>query len=78
MYQKIPDDIRPVERLSKFTYANAFDANFCFLIRERRSTTLVDMQDLALEVESNILASEQLKKRSYKGNIKEALYPRKR
>jgi hypothetical protein len=70
MYQKIPDDIRPTERLEKVTYANAFDVDFCLLLRERRSTTLVDMQDSTLEVESNILASEQLKKRSDKGKIK--------
>ena len=57
MYKKIPNDIRPTERLAKVTYDNAFDADFCLLLRERRSTTLVDMQDSTLEVESKILAS---------------------
>jgi hypothetical protein len=71
MYQKIPDDIRPSERLEKVTYANAFDVDFCLLLRERRSTTLDDMQDSDLEVESNIIESKQLKKRSNKGNLKE-------
>jgi hypothetical protein len=50
MYQKIPDDIRPAERLAKVTYANAFDVDFCLLLRERRSATLVDMQDSTLKL----------------------------
>jgi len=58
MYQKILDDIRPIERLEKVIYANAFDAYFCFLLRERTSTTLVDMKDASLEVEYNIIAFE--------------------
>jgi hypothetical protein len=70
MYKKIPDDIRQDERLAKVTYANAFDSDFCFLLRERRSSTLVDMKDSTLEVESNILASEQVKKRLDKGKVK--------
>jgi hypothetical protein len=41
------------------------------LPREIRSTTLVDMKDSTLEVESNIIASKQLKKRSDKGKQKE-------
>jgi hypothetical protein len=32
------------------------------LLRERRSTTLAHMQDVALEVESNILATYKLSK----------------
>jgi hypothetical protein len=62
MYQKIPKDIRSIERLAKVTYVNAFDVDFCLLLKERRSATLLDMQDSSLEVESNIIASEQLKK----------------
>jgi hypothetical protein len=71
MYQKIPNDIRIVERLAKVTYANAFDDYFCFLLREIRSATLDDMKDSTLEVESNIIASKQLNKRSDKGKKKE-------
>jgi hypothetical protein len=52
MYQKIPNDIKPDERLANVTYVNSFDADFCFILREIRSTTLDDMQDSSLEVES--------------------------
>jgi hypothetical protein len=58
MYQKIPNDIRRVERLEKVTYDNAFDIDFHLLLRERISSTLVDMKYSTLEIESNILASE--------------------
>jgi hypothetical protein len=71
MYQNIPNDIRKYERLAKVTYSNSFHVYFFLLLRERRSTTPDDMQDSSLEVESNILASKQLKKRSYKGYQKE-------
>jgi hypothetical protein len=71
MYQKIPDDIIPAERLYKVTYVNSFDVDFCLLLREIISATLDDMKDSSLEVESNIIALKQMKKRSDKGNIKE-------
>jgi hypothetical protein len=61
MYNKIPDEIKPTETSAKITYASAFDPEFCLLLRERRSTSLVHMQDAALEVESNIVASDKLK-----------------
>jgi hypothetical protein len=63
MYSKIPAEIKPTATSAKITYSNAFDAEFCLLLRERRSVTLADMQDATLEVESNILAAEKLKGR---------------
>ncbi len=61
MQQKILDCIKPSERLGKLTYANTFDADFCLLLWKRRSTTLLDVQNAALEVESNILVAHKLK-----------------
>jgi hypothetical protein len=57
MYNKIPAEIKPTEASAKITYASAFDPDFCLLLRERRDTSLAHMQDAALEVESNVLAS---------------------
>ena len=62
MYSRIPAEIKPTETSAKLTYANAFDHEFSLLLRERRPITLLKMQDAALEVESNILASNRLKK----------------
>jgi hypothetical protein len=64
MYGKIPDEIKPSETSAKITFANAFDAEFSLLLRERRVATLNLMQDVAIEVESNILAADKLKSRS--------------
>jgi hypothetical protein len=60
MYNKIIDEINPSQASAKITYASAFDPDFCLLLRERRATTLVHMQDAAVEVESNILVVDQL------------------
>jgi hypothetical protein len=64
MYGKIPEEIKPSETSVKITFSNAFDAKSSLLLRERRTTTLSLMQDAAIEVESNILATDKLKSRS--------------
>jgi len=61
MYSKIPAEVKPTPTTTKITYANSFDLDFCLLLRERRCATLNDMQEAALEVESNIMAEEKLK-----------------
>jgi hypothetical protein len=66
MFGKIPAEIKPSDAAEKITFFAAFDAEFCLILRERRSTMLALMQDAALEVESNITASQQLKGRAEK------------
>ena len=61
MYNKIPTEIKPTDTSTRITYANAFDFDFYLLLRERRSSSLSLMQDAALEVESNIVASQKVK-----------------
>ena len=51
MYSKIPAEIKPSETSTKLTYANSFDSEFSLLLRERRSVTLLNMQEATLEVE---------------------------
>ena len=64
MYGRIPSKIKPSKTSSKITYANSFDHDFSLNLRERRSMNLLNMQEAALEVESNILASNRLKEHS--------------
>ena len=64
MYRKIPIEIKPSKTSAKLTYANSFDSEFSLLLRERRSVTLLNMQEAALEVESNMLATCKLKEQS--------------
>ena len=63
MYSKIPTEIMPTGTSAMITYANAFEYDFYLLLRERRSASLSLMQDVVLEVESNILASQKVKGR---------------
>jgi hypothetical protein len=64
MYNKIPAEIKPSEAFAQISYASAFDPDFCLLLRERRATSLSQMQDAAIEVESNILAADRLRNRA--------------
>jgi hypothetical protein len=66
MFGKILVEIKPSDASAKIMFFAAFDAEFCLILRERRSTTLALMQDAALEVESNITASQKLKGRAEK------------
>jgi hypothetical protein len=61
MYNKIPAEIKPSEASAMITYSSAFDPKFCLLLRERRSAMLANMQDVAVEVEYNILAVNRLR-----------------
>jgi hypothetical protein len=61
MYNKIHAEIKPSEASAMITYSSAFDPDLCLLLRERRAATLAHMQDAAVEVESNILAVNQLR-----------------
>ena len=61
MFSKIPAKIKPTDTSTKITYANDFDSEYCLLLRERRSASLSLMQDVALEVESNIVAYQKIK-----------------
>jgi ribonuclease HI len=64
MYNKIPAEVKPSEVSAQISYAGAFDPNFCLVLRERRATSLAQMQDAAIEVESNILAADRLRNKA--------------
>jgi hypothetical protein len=61
MYNKIPSEIKPTEASTKISYVNAFDSDLCLLLRERRATSLAQMKDEVVEVESNVLAVDRLR-----------------
>jgi uncharacterized small protein (DUF1192 family) len=61
MYNKIPAEIKPSEASAQISYASAFDPDFCLILRERRATSLAQMKYAAIEVESNILATDRLR-----------------
>ena len=61
IYHKITTEVKHSQPTAKVTFAGAFDSDFALLLRERRSTTLARMQDDAIEIESNMMASRKLK-----------------
>ena len=64
MYSNIPAKINPTKTSVKLTYENYFDADFYLLLRERRSITLVNMQEATLEVDSNLMETNKLRDKS--------------
>jgi len=48
--------------VAKVTYLGALDANFYMNLREIRSLTLIVMQEDAIHIEGNMIASENIKK----------------
>lgn len=64
MYSKIKAELKPTPTSSKLTYANVFNSDFFLLLREIRCAMMEDMQDAALEVNSNIMAAEKLKSKA--------------
>ena len=61
VFQKMPTEVKPPKTTTMITYANAFDAKFALWLRVAKPTTLLAMQEEAIEVESNILDSRRLK-----------------
>jgi hypothetical protein len=76
MYNKIPAEIKPSEASAQISYASAFDPDFCLVLRERRATSLAQMQDAAIEVESNMLAADRLRSKLTQTEEKENQKPR--
>jgi hypothetical protein len=68
LYNKIPVEVKPSQPTTKVTFVGAFDHDFTLLLRERRSIDLMKMQDDALEIESNMMASGKLKAKIETGN----------
>jgi hypothetical protein len=68
LYNKIPTEVKPSQPIEKVTFIGTFDPDFTLLLRERRSVDLTKMQDDALEIESNMMASRKLKTKFETGN----------
>jgi uncharacterized small protein (DUF1192 family) len=71
MYNKIPAEIKPLEASAQISYASAFDPDFYLVLRERRATSVAQMQDVSIEVESNILAADRLRNQADTNKRKE-------
>ena len=61
VFQKIAAEVKPPETIAIITYANVFDGKFALWLRASKPATLLAMQEVAIEVDSNLLASRRLK-----------------
>jgi hypothetical protein len=61
VYSSIPAEVKPPPGAAQLRYVDSFDSDFTLLLRERRSTTLDDMMNDAIEVEVNLMASGKIK-----------------
>ena len=75
VYNSIPEDIKPSAATAKLHYAGAFDSDFAFPLRERKSVSLATMFTAALEVEVNMMASGKMKHRYIDRRKKEENMP---
>ena len=60
VYNSIPTEVKPPFGAAQLRYVDSFDNDFSLLLRERRSTTLDDMMNDAIEVEVNLMASGKI------------------
>ena len=75
IYNSLPVQCKPREGMVKLHYAEGFDDDFALLLRERRSTTLADIMNDAIEVEVNLIASKKGKYRFETKKVKEEVQP---
>jgi hypothetical protein len=68
LYNNILAEVKPSQPAAKVTFVGDFDLDFSLLLRERISVDLTKMQDDAVEIESNIMASGKLKDKFEPGN----------
>ena len=75
IYNALPAQCKPPEGMDTLHYAEGFNDDFDLLLRERRSATLADMMNDAIEVEVNLMASEKGKYRFDAKRVKEEAQP---
>ena len=68
LYNNIPIEVKLSQPVAKVNFTGAFEPNLALLLRERRGADLTRMQDYAVEIESNMMASGKLKTKIKTGN----------
>ena len=71
VYNEIPDHLRPPVGLAMVNFADGFDADMAYQLREREPATMEDMQKIAVSVEANLLTKRARAKAEKKVTVKE-------
>jgi hypothetical protein len=70
VYHSIPVDVRPPPGLAKLHFPDAFDPEMAFQLRERNTASLEEMQNIAVDVETNLLIKRSKLKDKEKEQLK--------
>jgi len=62
VYNAIPAQFKPPPGSAQLQYAEAFDSEFTLLLCERKSASLADMMNEAVEVEVNLMSARRKKR----------------
>lgn len=57
--EKIPDDVKPLEKAITLHYMDAFDATFTFMLKEKKPTNLKDAQEKARSMEKHVSSTRK-------------------
>jgi hypothetical protein len=57
VYNSIPDQVNPPPRAAQRHYVDAFESELSLLLRERRSTSMIDTMNDEIKVEVNLATS---------------------
>ena len=72
IYNAILDHVKSPPGAAQLQYVAAFDGDFAYSLRERRSASLTDMMNDAIEIEVNMMESGKIKNKDvYKRKNKE-------
>jgi hypothetical protein len=58
LYSQIPTDLRPTAAVVRLLYMNAFDGQFCFILKDKKPTTLAQAKEYSVEIEENLIDSK--------------------
>jgi hypothetical protein len=58
LYSQIPKDLCPPEAVVCLLYMNAFDGKFCFILKDKKPTSLAQAKEYSAEIEENLLDSK--------------------
>jgi hypothetical protein len=70
VYHAIPADIRPPPGSAHLHFPDAFDPEMAFQLRERNTASLEEMQNIAVDVEANLLIKRSKVKNKEKEQLK--------
>jgi hypothetical protein len=70
VYHAMPTDIRPPPGSTHLHYTYAFDPEMAFQLRERNTATLEEMQNIAVDLEANLLIKRSKVKNKKKEQLK--------